>query len=95
MYENGEGVEQDYTISAKWYRKAAGQGNDSAQLNLGLAYYTGRGVPIDFVLAYMWFNLSAAQGTENAAKGRKLVEVQMSPEKISEAQKLTREWKPK
>ena len=65
------------------------------QLNLGLAYYTGRGVPIDFVLAHMWFNLSAAQGTENAAKGRKLVEVQMSPEKISEAQKLTREWKPK
>ena len=52
-------------------------------------------MPIDFVLAYMWFNLSAAQGTENAAKGCKLVEVQMSPEKISEAQILTLEWKPK
>ena len=31
MYENGEGVKQDDREAAKWYRKAAEQGNADAQ----------------------------------------------------------------
>ena len=38
MYENGEGVAQDYKEAAKWYRLAADQGNAQAQYGLGGAY---------------------------------------------------------
>jgi len=34
MYENGEGVPQDYKTAVKWYKLAAEQGNADAQRNL-------------------------------------------------------------
>jgi len=36
MYDEGKGVPQDYAEAAKWYRKAAKQGNIAAQYNLSL-----------------------------------------------------------
>jgi len=36
MYDEGKGVPQDYVEAAKWYRKAAEQGNKAAQHNLSL-----------------------------------------------------------
>jgi hypothetical protein len=36
MYDEGKGVPQDYPEAAKWYRRAAKQGNKAAQHNLGL-----------------------------------------------------------
>ena len=38
MYENGQGVAQDYKEAAAWYRCAAEQGHDYAQYNLGVMY---------------------------------------------------------
>ena len=38
MYDNGEGVPQDYAEAVRWYRLAAEQGNASAQFNLGSMY---------------------------------------------------------
>ena len=38
MYDNGDGVPQDYKEAVKWYRLAAEQGDASAQYNLGLMY---------------------------------------------------------
>ena len=38
MYYNGEGVTQDYKQAVKWWRKAAEQGDASAQYSLGLMY---------------------------------------------------------
>ena len=34
-YEDGRGVEKDYSHAVKWYRKAAEQNYAPAQLNLG------------------------------------------------------------
>jgi len=34
MYEKGDGVPRDHKEAAKWYRKAAGQGNENAKTNL-------------------------------------------------------------
>ena len=45
MYDAGEGVPQNYTEAARWFRMAAEQGFADAQLNLGYMYDTGRGVP--------------------------------------------------
>src|SRR5471030_1256577 len=41
MYDNGQGVVQDYKEAGKWYRLAADQGNAEAQFNLGRIYDNG------------------------------------------------------
>jgi hypothetical protein len=43
----------------------------------------------------MWFNLASASGDEDAKILRETVSKIMTPEQIAEAQKLSREWKPK
>jgi TPR repeat protein len=74
----------------KWYRLAAEQGHAKAQNNLGVAYAFGSGVPEDTVIAYAWANLAGANGSD-VTKFKELIEQSMSPENISEAQKLTRQ----
>ena len=95
MYAEGEGVPKDAVQAVSWYRKAAEQGLARAQSNLGAMYSRGEGVPKDLVTAYMWRNLAAAQGDETGKKARDALETLMTPAQIAEAQKLSREWKPK
>jgi TPR repeat protein len=87
-------VKQDYAEAAKWYRKAAEQGDICSQYELGMMYEDGHGVPQDFVQAYMWFDLEAAQGLPNGQDKRDSIAKKMTPAQIAEAQRLTREWKP-
>jgi TPR repeat protein len=94
MYRKGKGVTQDYVTAVKWYRKAADQGNASAQFNLGNMYRKGRGVTQDYVQAHMWYNLAVAGGLREPGKIRDLLSKQMTPEEIAEAQRMAREWKP-
>ena len=100
MYDNGQGVTQDYAEAVKWYRKAAEQGNAGAQNNLGLMYDQGQGVSQDYAQAHMWFNLAASrlppgEDRDAAVNNRDIVAKRMTPAQISEAQKLSREWRPK
>ncbi len=62
---------------------------------LGGMYASGLGVRQNYVRAYMWASLAAAQGYELAAKGLKILEKEMTPAQIAEAQRLAREWKAK
>jgi len=62
MYDNGEGVPQDYAEAMKWWRKAAEQGVPEAQHNLGVMYDNGRGVPQDYAEAMQWYRKAAKQG---------------------------------
>jgi TPR repeat protein len=83
--------------------KAADQGWARAQKALGLMYYNGWGVPQDYVQAYTWFNLAASNydraqqedERNGMLKNRDIVAAEMPPAQIVEAQKLTREWKPR
>ena len=50
-YLSGEGILQDYTKAAEWYRKAAEQGYADAQCELGKIYSKGDGIPQDYVKA--------------------------------------------
>ena len=100
MYDNGQGVPKDYVEAAKWYRLAADQGDARAQNNLGSLYFRGEGVPKDYVLAYMWRNLASAGASdaavrEQAAKARDALATMMTPAQVAEAQRMSREWKPK
>ena len=66
MYENGQGVLQDYKEAAKWYRLAAEQGYAIAQYNLGGKYEAGQGVLQDYKEAVKWYRLAAEQGISKA-----------------------------
>lgn len=92
MYENGEGVPQDYVAAVKWYRKAAERGFALAQNNLGQMYINGEGVPQDYIQGHMWSYLAAAKGYEIGRENRDIIAKKMTPAQIAEAQRLAREW---
>ena len=66
MYENGQGVPQDYAEAVRWYRMAADQGDAYAQYKLGVMYADGRGVPQDDAEAVRWYRAAAEQGSAEA-----------------------------
>ena len=57
----GDGVPVDKTEAAKWYRKAAEQGDAEAQNKLGVCYVMGEGVPVDKAEAAKWYRKAAEQ----------------------------------
>ena len=65
-YGTGEGVTQDYSAAAAWYRKAAEQNEATAQYKLGQAYHHGLGVPQDYAEAITWYRPAAEQGNTDA-----------------------------
>jgi TPR repeat protein len=82
--------------AAKWYHKAAAQGDEYAQTNLGACYYDGRGVAKkDPVLGYVWTGLAAESGNAQAKKNLASFISQMTPAQLAEAKRIGREWKDK
>ena len=92
MYAEGHGVPQDDQQAVSWFRKAAEQGFAPAQVNLGVMYAQGQGVERDLVEAHKWFNIAGGAVDEDGVDLRLIVEEQMSPEEISEAMQLAKEW---
>ncbi len=90
-----QGVPQDYAEAAKWFGKAADQGEAKAQFNLGVMYDNGYGVSQDYVQAHMWYNLAEAQGRTAAARNRGRVAKLMTPAQIAEAQRRVGKWRPR
>ena len=66
MSEKGQGVQQDYVVAVKWYRRAAEQGDANAQYNPGFMYHYGQGVQQDYAEAVKWFRRAAEQGYAEA-----------------------------
>ncbi len=66
-YSSGSsGATKDMAEAAKWYRKAAVQGDGTAQQMLGFMYFKGEGVPQDFSEAKRWLTNAAEQGNTAA-----------------------------
>lgn len=55
LFQNGEGVPQDYGVAHSWYTKSAALGNEDARWNLGRLYQNGWGVTRDDDVARAWF----------------------------------------
>lgn len=66
MYKNGCGVTQDYVQAVFWFRKAAEQGHELAQLGLAGMYACGHGVEQDDEQYLYWFHRAAEQGGPKA-----------------------------
>jgi uncharacterized protein len=63
MYFFGKGVPKNLAEAAKWYRKAAEQGNPDAQYDLYLTYITDQGISKkDLPEALKWLRKAADQG---------------------------------
>ena len=101
MYLGDQGVPQDYKEAAKWYRLAADQGYEEAQFRLGTMYATGRADPEgrvfaeDLIQAHFWLSLASTRGNVGSIKTLEIVVREMTPDAITEAQRLGREWKPR
>ena len=97
FYQFGKGVPKDPAQAAAWLLKAAEQGHGRAQNNLSTFYFTGVGVPRDAVEAWKWLTLSAddlkGAGRDIALENRRVIEREMRPEQIAEAQKRVESWR--
>ncbi|MEP5151785.1 hypothetical protein [Planktotalea sp.] len=69
---------------------AAIAGHVAAQHQLGAALATGDGIELDYVNAYAWLNVAAAGGHEESIETRDLIVDLMTPDQVSEAQKIAR-----
>ncbi|MFT3789737.1 MAG: tetratricopeptide repeat-containing serine protease family protein [Rudaea sp.] len=92
MYENGIGVPKNQVTAFEWLKKAARQGNSTAQAGIGWDYSNGVGTAADSVLAYAWFNIAALQGDVKMVADRDSLEAKLSPQELSEAQRLSSSW---
>lgn len=97
-YSLGEGVPKDKAKALAWNQKAAVQGSGDSQYNLGTAHLDGWGITKDVVLAYAWLNLAANDKKSIsmlvAQKKRDELDLQMAPDDLAEAQRLSSAWKP-
>lgn len=66
VYQNGYGVEKNYSVAFDCYKKAADQNDAKAQNNLGYMYEHGLGVAENTTLAIEWYMKSANQGYAEA-----------------------------
>ncbi len=90
MYDQGDGVLQNYRTALKFYTLAAEQGHAGAQLNLAMMYVGGKGTRQDYTRAHMWLTLAATKGIALAKHNRDVAEQRMSSADISTAQRLAR-----
>jgi TPR repeat protein len=61
LYQNGDGVGQDFGQAVMWFAAAADRGVSAAQAVLGVLYSRGVGVPQNAELAGEWWRKAAAQ----------------------------------
>jgi len=66
LYDAGQGVPEDPSLAARWYRRSAERGHAAAQYNLGMMYADGRGVAHDRDQARYWLAQAAGQGLQEA-----------------------------
>ena len=81
-YAQGVGVKQDFTEAARWYSRAAEQGNAEAQYYLGVIHSGGFVAPADRVEGYVWFCLAAKSGFKAATEDCESIAKDLSSEEL-------------
>ena len=73
MYAAGDGVPEEPSEAARWYRIAAERGHWTAQRVLAAKYLAGTGVPKNEVEGLAWLNVAATSGREATLREQKRV----------------------
>jgi len=89
LSRTGVGILQNFGESARWLQIAATRGDPEGMLEYGRLYRDGIGVDKDLVRAYVWFNRASAARNLDAVRERELITRALTPEQLSEAQKLS------
>jgi TPR repeat protein len=66
--QKGIAMPRNLPESIKWYRKAAEQGDATAEVSLGLCYFYGLGVSQDLSEGIKWYEMAAEHGGFEAAR---------------------------
>jgi len=93
--DGGKGFPRDMAQAAEWYRKAAEQGDATAQASLGVLYSIGQGVPRDDIEAYFWLDLAASvkgPNQEKYAANRQLVGTHITTQELEDVQDRVDKW---
>ena len=76
MYAEGKGVHQDYQKAAEWYTKAAHQGDEFAQYELGEMYDKGLGVRQNESTAKRYFGQACDNGEQRGCDNYRMLNQQ-------------------
>jgi TPR repeat protein len=85
-----EAANRAYAKAAKWYRKAAEQGDEDSQTSLGTCFKLGKGVPENLVEAGKWYRRAAEQGYWPAQEA--LGEIYARGQGVPESVVLAYDW---
>lgn len=91
-YYSGEGVPKNAAKAAEMYLLAAVAGDGEAQRMYGWMSFQGQGIPQNKVIGYAWTNIAAAKGVRLAIENRQRFESELTPQEISEAQRISSGW---
>lgn len=92
MYDRGLGLKQDYRKAINWYGKSAKSGFGLAQYKIGEMYYEGRGVKQNYVKAFAWMKTAISKGVGAEEEKLAIVESELTPEQLTEANTLARQY---
>lgn len=90
MYFEGDGflnVRRNHAEAAKWFMRAASNGDDDAQFNLSLMYLNGYHLPKDYKRSYFWASASARQGNPDGLHNKGVLEDYFASVAASERRK--------
>ena len=92
-FHMGQGVAKDDVQAEKWLRRAANQDVTDAQVMLGEILFAVRLPSHNNAPAYMWMSIAASSGDATAKKKKKFFTIFMTPNQLTEGERLVREWK--
>lgn len=66
-YHDGQsGIPKNLATAKEWFEKSAAKGDERAEFNLGVMYYSGEGIPQNYAKAREWFEKAVAQKNARA-----------------------------
>jgi putative methionine-R-sulfoxide reductase with GAF domain len=95
LYSTGDdkqGVLRNENEAARWFTKAAEQGNVPAQSKLGSLYWGGRGVPQDSNRAYFWTILARASGDDASKVLAPFIATRLTPSQRIAIEQQAEQW---
>jgi TPR repeat protein len=88
MFEEGKGVQENYSQALIYYRQAARRGLPVAQIALAELYEKGLGTEVNFVYAYMYYGLAARNDNVSASQHLQSLSRSMTPDQRQQAETL-------